>query len=124
MPFVWKGVLVFGQNFHNPMVDQEAVPISRVSMLPDKLKADFSILSAGWVCFFLYLPFHHIYIKFPNSAVGFCGASNGGWRKASSVIGGQTPTAMVKYVLKDGPWKKAAAFKLLRLRSHMIQILE
>lgn len=60
MLFVSKGVLVFSQNFHDPMVDQEAVPISRVPMFPDKFKADFSILSAGWVCFFLYLPFHHI----------------------------------------------------------------
>lgn len=78
MLFVSKSVLVLGQNFHDPMVDQEAVPLSRVSMLPDKLKADFSILSAGWICFFHYLPFHHINIIFPNSAVGFGGANNGG----------------------------------------------
>lgn len=78
MLFVPKGVLVLGQNFHGPMVDQEAVPLSRVSMLPDKLKADFSILSAGWVWFFLYLSFHHIYIILPDFAVGFCGASNRG----------------------------------------------
>lgn len=53
-------ILVLGQNFHDPVVDQEAIPGSRVSMLLDKLKTDFSILSAGWILFFLYLAFHHI----------------------------------------------------------------
>lgn len=53
-------ILVLGQNFHDPVVDQEAIPGSRVSMLLDKLKTDFSILSAGWILFFSYLAFHHI----------------------------------------------------------------
>lgn len=81
-------VLVLGQNFHDTVVNQEAKPGGGVSMLLDKLKTDFSILSAGWIFFFLYLPFHHVYVKFPDSFVGFCGANNGGRGEASSIFGG------------------------------------
>lgn len=35
-----------------------------------------------------------------------------------NILAGQAPTAIVQHVLKDGPWRKAAALKLLRLRSH------
>lgn len=86
MLFVSVWVLVLGQNLHDPMVDLEAVPLGWVSMLPDKLQADFSILSAGWVCFFLDFSFNHIYIMLPDSAVGFCSAGNTGWRRAGSVF--------------------------------------
>lgn len=34
-----------------------------------------------------------------------------------NISAGQAPTMVVQHVLKDGPWKKAAALKLLRLRS-------
>lgn len=81
-------IFVLGQNFHGPMVDEEAVPGSRVSMLLDKLEADFGILSPVWVSFSLYLLFHHVYVKFPDSVVGFCGADNGGRGETSSIFGG------------------------------------
>lgn len=34
-----------------------------------------------------------------------------------NISAGQAPTAVVQHILKDGPWRKAAALKLLRLRS-------
>lgn len=38
-------------------------------------------------------------------------------KAVTNISAGQTPSAVVRHVLKDGPWKKAAALKLLRLRS-------
>lgn len=74
--FVVIGILIIGPNFHDSVVSQKAVPLSRISMLPDKLQDDFSVLPAGWVFFFLDLPFHCIYIRLPDTAFGLGRASN------------------------------------------------
>ena len=85
--FVVIGILIIGPNFHDSVVSQEAVPLSRISMLPDKLQDDFSVLSADWVFFFLDLPFHYIYIRLPDTAVGL-GRARNGWRRLGSTISG------------------------------------
>lgn len=85
--FVVIGILIIGPNFHDSAVSQEAVPLSRISMLPDKLQDDFSVLLAGWVFSFLDLPFHYIYIRLPDTAIGLVRASNGLKRLISTISG-------------------------------------
>lgn len=85
--FVVIGIIIVGPDFHNSVVGQEAVPLSRISMLPDKLQDDFSVLLAGWVSFFLDLPFHCIYIRLPDTAIGLGRASNSGRRLISTISG-------------------------------------
>lgn len=85
--FVVIGVLIIGPDFHDSVVSQEAVPLSWISMLPDKLQDDFSVFLAGWVFLSLDLPFHCIYIRLPDTAIGL-GRARNGWRRLISTISG------------------------------------
>lgn len=46
--FVTIGIFIIGPNFHDAVASEEAVPLSRISMLPDKLQDDFSVFFAGF----------------------------------------------------------------------------